>query len=209
MGNQNTTIFLMRHSEPMKVSALNSNESIQINNEKKVLSINGEEKAKTKSNLEEFENLDKVYSSNYVRAISTAKYFANSNDLDLIVDENLGERKIGIKSWDEYPRDFEARQFADLNFKIGDGESVNEVSQRFYNVLIDIIETNRGGKVLVVCHATAIMAFLTRWCDINYGGKFYLKGVEFFDGKWDYLTTLKLTFDKQNKLIDIIEVKNK
>ncbi|MFV0275162.1 MAG: histidine phosphatase family protein [Bacilli bacterium] len=66
----------------------------------------GEERAKILSELQEFNNIDCVISSNYVRTISTAKYIANKNDLDILIDEDFGERSHGVNSYDELPRDF-------------------------------------------------------------------------------------------------------
>ena len=36
---------------------------------------------------------------------------------------------------------------------------------------------------------------------------YYFKGNKFFDGKWNYCETFKLTFDDDNKLIDIENIK--
>ncbi len=78
----NTTIYLIRHSEPFKTHRgnVNAKESILLENEKAPLSIDGEKTAEQFSLLSEFKNLDVVCSSNYVRAMSTAKYFAYNND---------------------------------------------------------------------------------------------------------------------------------
>ena len=72
-----TIIYFMRHSETLKYNNINNNDSLQIQNEKWPLTINGEMLAKEKSEQEDFTIYDVVYSSNYVRAISTAKYFTN------------------------------------------------------------------------------------------------------------------------------------
>ena len=69
------TIYFMRHSEPLKPISINNKDTLQIQNEKWGLTINGEKLAKKKSQLNELTNFDMVISSNYVRAISTAKYF--------------------------------------------------------------------------------------------------------------------------------------
>ena len=88
-------IFLIRHSEQLKLKGIqNLKETAQINNEKIILSVNGENKAKLISNLKELQNIDKLWSSNYVRAISTAKYLAENNNIDINVDERLNERKL-------------------------------------------------------------------------------------------------------------------
>lgn len=90
-----TTIYLIRHSEQLKVqNKILTNENSQIANEKIILSANGEKMAQQMSQIEELQQINIVFSSNYVRAISTAKYIANTNNLDIIVDENLNERKL-------------------------------------------------------------------------------------------------------------------
>ena len=82
-------------------------------------------------------NFDIVISSNYVRAISTAKYFTKDK---LFIDDNFGERKFGVNSWDELPSGFELRQNDDENYKIGDGESQKEVRERVYKALMKVIK---------------------------------------------------------------------
>lgn len=51
-----------------------------------MLSANGEIKAKELSELEELKNIDAIWSSNYVRAIATAKYIAEVNNLLINID---------------------------------------------------------------------------------------------------------------------------
>ena len=101
-------VYLIRHSELMKnkINLIN-NDCLQLTNEKNPLSIVGEKKAEELSNKEELKNIDLIISSNYVRAISTAKYIADKNNKDIYIDEMFGERKHGINSWNELPQDFE------------------------------------------------------------------------------------------------------
>ena len=89
-----TNIFLIRHSKQLKIKNNVYNENSQIKNEKIILSIEGEEEAKRISELEELKKIDKLYSSNYVRAISTAKYIAKTNNIEINIDERLNERKL-------------------------------------------------------------------------------------------------------------------
>ena len=105
-------------------------------------------------------NFDIVISSNYVRAMSTAKYFTKDK---LFVDENFGERKFGINRWDELPKDFGKRQFADFYYKLPNGESINEVIDREYISLINIFNNCYDKKVLVVGHSTAIASLFSKW----------------------------------------------
>ena len=39
-------------------------------------------------------NIELLYSSDYARAVATAKYIAFNNKLTINIDERLGERKI-------------------------------------------------------------------------------------------------------------------
>ena len=90
-----TNIYLIRHSEQLKINGKNiKSEDSQISNEKIILSIDGERKAKEISELEELNNIDVLWSSNYVRAISTAKYIALKNNIEINIDENFNERKL-------------------------------------------------------------------------------------------------------------------
>lgn len=101
-----TTIYLIRHSQPLKVNNELNSDSLQIQNEKFSLSIEGEQIAKNIMNNPIFNNIDVLYSSNYVRAIQTAKYLASKNNLEINIVSDLGERKFGISSWDKLPEQF-------------------------------------------------------------------------------------------------------
>ena len=197
-------IYFMRHSEPLKPININNKDSLQIQNEKYGLTINGEKLAKKISGLSELANFDIVICSNYVRAMSTAKYFTKDK---LFVDENFGERKFGINNWNELPKDFDKKQFDDFNYKLPNGESINEVIDREYISLINILNNCYDKKVLVVGHSTAIASLFSKWCEIDYTGDYKFRGKTFFDGKWEYCETFKLEFDDDHNLINIENIK--
>ena len=194
------TIYFMRHSEPLKPININNNDSLQVQNEKLVLTINGEMLAKEKSKHMGLNNFDIVISSNYVRAISTAKYFTKDK---LFIDDNFGERKFGINNWDELPKDFGKKQFDDFNYKLPNGESINEVMDREYNSLINILNNYHDKKILIVGHATALTSLFSKWCEIDETNGYKFNGKQFFDGKWSYCETFRLEFDDNNNLINI------
>ena len=198
------TIYFMRHSEPLKPMNINNSDTLQSQNEKWPLTINGEILAKEKSEHIELNNFDIVISSNYVRAISTAKYFTKDK---ILIDENFGERKFGIDNWDELPKNFGKKQFDDFNYKLPNGESINEVIKREYDSLINILNNYYDKKILIVGHSTAIASLFSRWCKINYNGNYEFNGKVFFDGKWNYCETFKLEFDNNNNLIKIENIK--
>ena len=90
-----TTVYLIRHSEQLRImNKLVKNEESQISNEKIILSVEGEKKAKEISKLRELSNIEILWSSNYVRAIATAKYIAEQNKIEINIDENFNERKL-------------------------------------------------------------------------------------------------------------------
>ena len=122
-----TTIYLIRHSKPMKVNNTFDSDSQQIQNEKLSLSIEGEQIAQNKLSKKEFDNINILYSSNYVRTIQTAKYLSIKNDIEINVISDLGERKFGIDSWNELPENFEGKQFFFFYYKLNNDENQKEV----------------------------------------------------------------------------------
>ena len=136
-----TTVYLVRHSEPFKIhkGIEKVSESLLFSNIKTPLSVNGEKLAEKLSENPEFNNLDVVWSSDYVRAMSTAKYFAERNNLKVNISNQLGERKHGVNSWNDLPLGFEERQFQDENYKVGDGESQRITRNRMLTELHNIL----------------------------------------------------------------------
>ena len=199
-----TTIYLMRHSIPFKEhkGTTNTNETILIENEKSPLSIAGEKLAEEKSLQDEFKNLDIVYSSNYVRAMATAKYFAGANNLKVNIDEVFNERIHGVDSWSNLPQEFELKQFNDENFKVGYGESQKEVQTRMFNGLMKVLNENKGKRIAIISHSTAIAFLLKKWCEVYYDKDYKFNNISFFNGKWEHLQSFKLEF-KDNELMSI------
>lgn len=90
-----TRIYLIRHSEQLKIeNEFENDENSQISNEKIILSVEGERKAQELSQIKELNNIDVLWSSNYVRAIATAKYIAQQNNIEINIDKNFNERKL-------------------------------------------------------------------------------------------------------------------
>ncbi len=205
-----TTVYLMRHSETFKQhkGTVISNNNLLEDNKITPLSINGEILSNTISKKEEYQNLDSIWSSDYARAMSTAKYFAANNNLKVNISSYLGERIHGIKSWDLLPPLFEQKQMEDEEYKLENGESAKEVKTRMYNELIRIINENKNKRILIVGHATSITFLLKTWCDINYNSDYLFNSNSFFNGEWDYCTTFKLEFNENNELISIKTINN-
>ncbi len=205
-----TTIYLIRHSKPMKVNNTFNKDNLQLQNEKSSLSIEGEQIAKDKLNKKEFDGIDIIFSSNYVRTIQTAKYLSEKNNAEINVISDLGERKFGIDSWDELPDNFERKQFLDENYKLNNGENQKEVRVRMYSIIMKILNEYPNKRIAIVSHGTAISYLLKKWCDVNIVDdklRYSFKNEIILDGYFNYCETFKLVFDDENKLIDIKNIK--
>ena len=202
-----TIIYLMRHSIALKnINNDYNNERLQLQNEKMPLSIEGEELASNISKESELQNIDVVISSNYVRAMATAKYISNANNVNLIVNSAFGERRFGINSWDELPTDFGLRQNNDENYKVGDGESQKEVRERVYKALMNVIDKYKDKRIVIVSHGSAILWLLKQWCDVNLVDKYVMfNGKIILEDNVFNCTTFKLEFDDK-RLVNIEKV---
>ena len=200
-----TTIYLIRHSKPLEVNNDYTNDNLQLQNEKKILSKEGENIAKEKFNSSIFSNIDCIYSSNYVRAISTAKYIAEKNNLKISIIDELGERKFGVSNWNEIPEDFYDRQESDEYYKIGNGESQVEVRDRMYKSLIEVLEEYK--KIAIVTHSTAMLFLLMKWCDITKEHISYNNKI-IANTKVDNCDIFELIFNNNKNLINIKKVSN-
>lgn len=204
----NTTIYLMRHSEPSRIiQNIRNNDTFQVQNEKTVLSSNGEKKAEILSQSEEMKDIDIVIASNYIRSISTAKYIAEQNNVDTYIIDDFGERKFGIDSWDEIPEDFMEKQLKEPDYKIKNGENQKEVANRMYNSLMEVLEKAKGKRIAIVSHGTAITFLFMKLGEYK-DNELYFNDKKLMDisFRWNAPEVFKLTF-KDNKLINIENIK--
>lgn len=191
------TIYLIGNSQTMRknIDYEKVYEAVQVKNEKVILSITGEERAKDLVNLERLKDVTKIYSSHYVRAIGTAKYLAVKNELDIIVNENLGERKIGILG-NLDGLDFHQRQIKDFNYKLNGGESLNQVKLRTINFLNEILKETKAEVIAIFSHQTALTCLLANWCEVGYSldNKLVLsyKDEVIADENWEYPTVFEI-----------------
>ena len=84
-----TTIYLIRHSGPfVEIDNYSNGNKVLWSefNKNMILSPKGEENAKRLCNVEELRNISELYSSNSSRAIETAKYLSELNNLKIVMD---------------------------------------------------------------------------------------------------------------------------
>ena len=163
-----TTIYLIRHSVRMPQNQIESYNTIQnelLKNEKIILSIEGEKRAEILSKEKELQNIDVVYSSNCVRALQTAKYIMESQNLKVNIDERLDERRVGIANDKEHPNWFE-EQYYNENFKTVKGESQKEVRERFDELIKIILKKYKNKRIAIFSHGYAITFYLLKYCEL-------------------------------------------
>ena len=201
-----TTVYLMRHSERLKEKGIViNNDSAQLTNEKNILSIVGEEKARKLSENEELQNIDVLWCSAYVRAKQTAKYIADKNNIDMNVDFNLNERKLGNideinKIMEDSKVDYSYTQIYKRDLKATGGESALDVMNRMNNAINRIISENKDKRIAIVSHGAALKFYLVQFCEVV--DELYLK----YNGKrlsFDAPCLIKMTLDDNNEIIDI------
>ena len=204
-----TTIYLIRHSIRMSQSDIeiyNTNQANLIKEEKIILSVAGEERAKLLCSKDELKDIDVVYTSNCVRTLQTAKYLLETQNLKVNIDERLDERRVGIPNDDKYP-DWFSRQYFDENFKTEGGESQLDVRNRVSECFDEIVNKYKGKRIAVFAHGYAITFFLLRYCKLldvyDKKLKYEFNGKVIFDKTLNAPDLFKLELDDNNNVISI------
>lgn len=161
------TIYLIRHSIKEKMYGNNeSDDSNQIKDEKKILSIEGEKQAIKLSQLEELKNVEEVWCSNYVRTIQTAKYISNDK-LQINISSAFDERHYGDFDKNTNKEEFWINQFQNDKLKNLNGESQEEVRNRFDNKINDLLEKSENNKIAIVTHNACTLFYLLKYCKLE------------------------------------------
>lgn len=209
-----TTIYLIRHSTKFNVKedieSYNTTDNKQLKTEKNMLTIEGEKRAEILSKQEEMQNLDKVYCSNYTRAMQTAKYLIYENNLKLNIDERFNERRIGYPDMKKYPNFF-SLQYLDKKFRNPEGENQIEVNKRMTEAFWEVVNNNRGKRVAIVAHGTSISFLLMNWCKLvdvqqNLLRCFEFKGKQIINRRYYAPEVFKVIVNDKDEIIDVSNI---
>ena len=201
----NTIIYLVKHAKELKENGIkNINDTTQLDNEKYILSVEGEEQSRKLSENPELDNIDVLWSSSYARAKATAKYIAYRDNIEINIDSRLNERKLGnledLSKWMEDKTVGVVQAYLkDKKWKAREGESCEEATKRVTLFLQKILKENNGKRIVLVSHGALISFLLTNWCDLNEEIKLVYNN-KVIEIKEPSIT--KLIFDNQ-KLINI------
>ena len=206
-------IYLIRHSlKENKYGNIENNDSYQVKNEKRILSVEGEKLALKLSQMEELKGISEVWSSNYVRAIQTAKYITNDK-LNINISSNFDERHYGDIDQNIKDEEFWINQYKDEKLKNPNGECQEEVRNRMDNKISELLDNSKNGKIAIVTHNTCTLFYLLKYCEldnaqipkkitISYKNKILIK-----DGTMKSPSIMKLEFeDKKLQDIEYIEI---
>lgn len=200
------TIFLIRHSlKEEKYYSDNELVDRQTFDEQKRLSEEGKELAYKLSQNEVLRNVKEVWSSNYNRAIETAKYINENVNITNAFDE----RHYGDFPPNTRKEDFRVKQYQDENFKNINGESQKEVRKRFDDKINYILNSSPNDEIAIVAHNSAILFYLLKYCNLigidgpkgvtlAYKDKILIKNSIMASP-----SIMKLIFDDNNNVINI------
>ena len=162
MTNNIIDVVFIRHAEP---------DYTEPDDYKRDLTSTGKEQA---NNLvQEFKNMEiaRIYSSPFLRAISTLRPLAKERGLPIHVIDELRERKSsGYRLPDNEYVGLAHNQWNDYYIKFRGGESLYDTRERYnkaVNHMLDCATKDDQGKLLAGCHITGLCAYLSQFGIIN------------------------------------------
>lgn len=157
----NTDIYLVRHAHSVYTQD-------ELN---RPLSEKGLTDAGRISDILLNENIDYVLASPYRRAIQTVEGVAKNIGIDILIEEDLKERKIS-----EIPvEDFNSalnKLWSDWDFSFDGGESNLEAQRRGINLLNKVLKKYAGKKIVMGTHGN-IMVLIMNYFDSIYDFNFW------------------------------------
>ena len=103
--------------------------------------------------------VDAVLSSPYRRAVDTVTPLAQMLELTIETEEDFRERKVG-SGWIEDFDGFARQQWSNFDYKLSDGESLDEAQGRNLRALNRVLERFAGKTVVIGSHGTALSTII-------------------------------------------------
>lgn len=202
------TIYLVKHSGPfVDIKNYEDYENVpwEDYNRNMILSVDGEKRAERLSEIDELNKVERIFASDSVRAIASAKYLAEKNNIKIELDERINERIFGIEKLSELPKDFNKLSFDDKKYKMENGESFNDVDKRFVNFISDLLNQDNNSYILFI-HGLILLSYLETICDFEFDGmNFDIKfnDKEILKGNPKSPSVYKITYNDDNVVIDV------
>ncbi|MBY0122483.1 histidine phosphatase family protein [Bacillus sp. S/N-304-OC-R1] len=110
--------------------------------------------------------INRIYSSPYLRAIETISPLAKSRGMDILEDERLGERMLSSSYFDDW-QDKLRESFADFDLCFEGGESHAQAMERVQSILEDVI-LSEDQNIILVSHGN-LTTLMLRYFDDRFG----------------------------------------
>ncbi len=107
------------------------------------------------------------YSSPYKRSIDTIKGAAYAQGKSIALIDDFRERAVSNEWIDDFDT-FARRQWSDFDFRLPQGESLNETASRSIRALSNILERHQNKTVAIGSHGTAISTIIHHY-DPSFG----------------------------------------
>jgi len=107
--------------------------------------------------------------SPYKRAIDTIKDFAERTGLKINIADDFRERKVD-SVWIEDFNKFSEMQWGNFEYKLSDGENLNQVQKRNAAALQQILKENMDENIVIGTHGTALSTIINYY-DKNFDYK--------------------------------------
>ena len=206
-----TRIFFITNNALLK-NRINYKKELSEENEKerKPLSVQGEKIARELLTIPSLLETKVIYSSNYISMINSAKYLCEKLGIPLNIDERLKERKVGILN-ENNEKFLKEMQEHDFDYKLHNGESLNQVKERMKEVLKEILKKHSEETITIYTHDIALESLFSIWCEKGFNLENQLilnfKDNVIIDGAFHPIRIFYLEFDEMK--LKIMECQNK
>ena len=150
-------IYLVRHEE----TEWNKKGIVQGHKDSR-LTLNGKINADSKGKILKDKNIEIIYSSDLGRCIQTADIINKHVEKELITTPQLRERNFGSLNGQHKDKVAAKLQFSDYSKTAPDGESRNQMKDRFFE-FINSLRDKKLQETLVVTHGGPIRVLLSEF----------------------------------------------
>lgn len=161
-----TIVFFVRHAEsPYRPGEESS----------RGLSQKGRLDANRVSEILANEAINSFISSPYVRAIHTIKSLAGKFKKEIILEEDLRERRLIGDNYEITKDEFmeeKRKVFEDWEYSLPGGESSKQAQERAIKVLLKILDDFKGKNIVIGTHGD-IMTLMMNYFDKKYNYEFW------------------------------------
>ena len=153
-----TKVYYVRHAEP---NYDNHNDALR------ELSPKGLNDRKLVTKFLADKEINVAVSSPFRRAVDTIKEFADLEGIKIELIDEFHERKVD-SGWIDDFTSFTQKQWDDFNYKLPDGECLQEVQERNVSALLKLIEHYKGKNIVIGGHGTALSTIIN-YFDASFG----------------------------------------